>query len=50
MLVNNVEIFMKKRKTESANMVANNIKIYSKMKNKDQLIYKKLFENVKNKD
>ena len=37
MLVNDIEISLKKRKTESVNMVANNIKIFLMMKNQDYL-------------
>ena len=37
MLANDIEIFLKKRKTESVNMVANNIKIFLMMKNQDYL-------------
>ena len=34
MLVNNLEIFLIKKKTKSFNMVANDIKIFMKIKNK----------------
>ena len=37
MLMNDIEIFPKKRKTKSKNMVANDAKIFLKMKNKGQL-------------
>ena len=37
MQVNDIEIFLKKRKTESVNMVASNIKIFLMMKNQDYL-------------
>ena len=37
MLVNDIEIFLKKKKTNTENMVGNDIKIVLKMKNKGYL-------------
>ena len=39
--VNDIEIFLKKKKTKIVNMIANNIKIFLTMKNKDQLSIEK---------
>ena len=43
MLVNDIEIFPKKKETESVSMVVNDVKIFQKMKNKRLVVYRKKF-------
>ena len=45
MLMNDIEMSPWKRKTKSTNIVANNIKIFLKMKNKGQLSIGKISLN-----
>ena len=41
MVINNIEIFLRKKEKKSSDMVANNIKFSQKMKNKSQLSIEK---------
>ena len=41
MVINNIEIFLRKKEKKSSDMVANNIKLSQKMKNKSQLSIEK---------
>ena len=41
MVINNIEIFLRKKEKKSSDIVANNIKLSQKMKNKSQLSIEK---------
>ena len=45
MLMNDIEIFWKKKKIKSANMVTNNVKIFLKIK-KRPVVYRKNFSRI----
>ena len=50
MVVNDKEIFLKKKEANSVSMVVNNIDIFQKMKNKGQLSIEKIFLECKRVD
>ena len=47
MLVNEIKIFEKNKKTKNATMVVKDIKIFQKIKNKDQLSIEKIIPERK---